>query len=62
MGGLWSTYDLNDVATPEGFARDPALVHGFYNARRQNCRMASPNAALAALAHLQRNRSGEVHL
>ena len=62
MGGLWSAYDLNDVATPESFARDPALVHDFYNARRQNCRMASPNAAHAALAHLQRNHSSEVHL
>ena len=30
-GGLWAEYDLEDVATPEGFARDPALVHQFYN-------------------------------
>jgi NAD-dependent deacetylase len=37
VGGLWSQYDLEDVATPEGFARDPALVHRFYNARRANC-------------------------
>src|SRR3546814_1335238 len=34
--GLWTQYDLNDVATPEGFLRNPALVHGFYNARRRN--------------------------
>ncbi len=33
-GGIWTRYPLEDVATPEGFARDPALVHDFYNARR----------------------------
>ncbi|MDD9923865.1 MAG: NAD-dependent protein deacylase, partial [Boseongicola sp.] len=35
-GGVWTKYDLNEVATPEGFARDPAKVHDFYNARRAN--------------------------
>ncbi|MDD7969845.1 NAD-dependent deacylase [Roseinatronobacter alkalisoli] len=52
--GLWTRYDLNDVATPEGFARNPALVHEFYNARRANCLAASPNPAHHALARLQR--------
>ncbi|SLN39554.1 NAD-dependent protein deacylase [Pseudoruegeria aquimaris] len=56
--GLWTRYDLNDVATPEGFARDPALVHEFYNARRANCRDAAPNSAHAALARLQRGFAG----
>lgn len=51
-GGLWSQYDLEEVATPEGFARNPALVHDFYNARRANCMAASPNAAHVALAEL----------
>lgn len=51
-GGFWTQYDLAQVATPEGFARDPALVHGFYNARRANCIAAAPNAAHAALARL----------
>ncbi|KQB95759.1 NAD-dependent deacetylase [Loktanella sp. 1ANDIMAR09] len=51
-GGLWAQYDLNEVATPEGFARNPALVHDFYNARRANCAEASPNAAHEALATL----------
>ena len=51
--GLWTKYDLNDVATPEGFARDPALVQGFYNARRANLRSAAHNAAHSALAELQ---------
>ena len=54
-GGLWSQYDLADVATPQGFARDPALVQGFYNARRANMRAAAPNAAHAAIARLQRD-------
>lgn len=59
-GGLWTRYDLNDVATPEGFARDPALVHDFYNARRANCAAAEPNAAHHALARFQRERPGEM--
>jgi NAD-dependent deacetylase len=54
-GGLWTRYDLEDVATPQGFARNPALVHDFYNARRANMRAAAPNAAHDALARLQRN-------
>ncbi|PRX37636.1 NAD-dependent deacetylase [Meinhardsimonia xiamenensis] len=59
-GGLWTQYDLEEVATPEGFARNPALVHEFYNARRANCRAARPNAAHFALARLQREWPGEV--
>ena len=51
--GLWTKYDLNEVATPEGFAANPALVHDFYNARRKNCVEATPNAAHAALARLE---------
>ncbi|MGY6635059.1 MAG: NAD-dependent deacylase [Alkalilacustris sp.] len=53
VGGVWDRYDLTQVATPEGFARDPGLVHGFYNARRANMRAAAPNAAHRALARLQ---------
>ncbi|WP_226782183.1 NAD-dependent deacylase [Oceaniglobus trochenteri] len=52
-GGLWSRFDLNEVATPQGFARDPAQVHDFYNLRRDTCRKASPNAAHRALARLK---------
>jgi NAD-dependent deacetylase len=58
--GLWTQYDLSEVATPEGFARNPDLVQTFYNARRANCRAATPNAAHAALARLQRDYPGEV--
>jgi NAD-dependent deacetylase len=51
--GIWSQYDFREVATPEGFARDPAKVHGFYNARRANLLKAQPNGAHDALARLQ---------
>ncbi|MDX8351119.1 NAD-dependent deacylase [Cognatiyoonia sp. IB215182] len=51
--GLWTRYDLEEVATPEGFARNPALVHEFYNQRRADCIAAAPNAAHNALALLQ---------
>jgi len=61
-GGLWAEYDLNDVATPEGFARNPGLVHDFYNARRANCLAADPNVAHEALARLQREHDGDVVL
>lgn len=59
-GGLWSQHRIEDVATPEGFARDPALVHRFYNARRLQASQARPNAAHQALARLQRSFSGQV--
>ncbi|SMX32019.1 NAD-dependent deacylase [Actibacterium lipolyticum] len=58
--GLWTKYDLDDVATPEGFARNPDLVHDFYNARRKNCHEASPNAAHHALAKLESEFDGDV--
>ncbi|MEM7438197.1 MAG: NAD-dependent deacylase [Pseudomonadota bacterium] len=61
-GGLWEQYPLEDVATPEGFARDPALVHRFYNARRANCLGAEPNAAHHALARLEAAFDGDLML
>ena len=54
QGGLWENYRIEDVATPEGFARDPVLVHGFYNLRRSWHKQARPNAAHLALARLER--------
>lgn len=59
-GGLWSQHRIEDVATPEGFARDPGLVQRFYNARRAQAAEARPNAAHAALARLQADWPGEV--
>jgi NAD-dependent deacetylase len=52
--GLWANFDLEDLATPEGFARNPRLVLEFYNARRAALRAARPNAAHRALAELER--------
>lgn len=52
--GLWTRYDLEQVATPRGFASDPVQVHQFYNARRANCLESAPNAAHFALADLSR--------
>lgn len=58
--GLWARHRIEDVATPEGFARNPALVHEFYNARRVQAAAAQPNAAHTALARLERDFAGEV--
>lgn len=59
-GGLWSQHRIEDVATPEGFARNPELVHRFYSARRRQAAAARPNAAHYALAQLEADWPGEV--
>jgi NAD-dependent deacetylase len=48
--GLWENHRVEDVASPEGFARNPALVLDFYNQRRAQARTVAPNAAHLALA------------
>lgn len=58
--GLWAQHRIEDVATPEGFARDPARVHDFYNARRAQAAQARPNPAHMALARLESFWDGEV--
>ncbi len=60
--GLWEGHRVEDVATPEGFARDPALVHAFYDARRARLSAVTPNAAHEALARLDREWPGELLL
>jgi len=60
--GLWEEHRIEDVATPEGFARDPALVQRFYDARRAAAQAAQPNAAHRALARLERAWPGRVTL
>ena len=62
--GLWENHRVEDVASPEGFARDPELVLGFYNQRRAQLlsRDVAENAAHVALAKLEREHSGEVLL
>lgn len=56
--GIWAKYDWRDVATPEGFARNPAAVHEFYNMRRRLHLGISPNAAHIALARLEAEHGG----
>lgn len=51
--GLWEGYNIEDVATPEAWERDPALVQDFYNQRRKSVLEAQPNAAHVALAKLE---------
>lgn len=58
--GIWSRYDYRDVATPEGFAANPTLVHQFYNDRRAQMQSVEPNAAHFALARLEQEFDGEV--
>lgn len=48
------------MATPQAFARNPGLVHEFYNMRRANCRSAQPNSAHRALAELEMRHPGNV--
>ncbi|WP_299848804.1 NAD-dependent deacylase [uncultured Roseovarius sp.] len=59
-GGIWAQHAVEDVATPEGFTRDPHLVHRFYNARREKAAGVAPNSAHLALARLEHEYSGEV--
>lgn len=57
--GIWSKVDFREVATPEGFARNPAKVHDFYNQRRRRMAEIRPNAAHFALARLEAGFAGE---
>lgn len=61
-GGLWCGHSVEDVATPEAFARNPVLVHDFYNMRRKNVLdpKIQPNAAHKALARLEQEWGGAV--
>jgi NAD-dependent deacetylase len=52
--GIWAKYDYREVATPEGFKRNPHLVLDFYNQRRRGLKGVKPNAAHLALARLER--------
>jgi len=58
--GLWEGHRVEDVATPEAFARDPALVQAFYDARRARLGEVEPNAAHLALARLDAAWPGEL--
>lgn len=54
MGGLWENYDVTEVATPEAWERDPALVLRFYNERRKQLLVAKPNPAHFAIAEFEK--------
>ena len=51
--GLWEGYDIEDVATPRAWKRNPQLVLDFYNMRRKNVAEAQPNKAHIGLASLE---------
>ncbi|WP_310531438.1 NAD-dependent deacylase [Novosphingobium sp.] len=59
-GGLWEQHRVEDVATPEAFARDPNLVHRFYDMRRAAIQTKVPNEAHMALARLDAEWQGEL--
>lgn len=61
-GGLWEGHRVEEVASPEGFKANPALVQRFYNERRRGIRDREPNDAHRALARLQREYPGQVTL
>jgi NAD-dependent deacetylase len=59
MEGLWSKFDPHELATPEGFARDPETVTRWYDWRREKCAAAKPNAAHLALARLENHLAAQ---
>lgn len=59
-GGLWEGHRVEDVCTPQALARDPALVHRFYDLRRAALSDVAPNPAHEALARLDREWPGEL--
>ena len=58
--GLWEGYDIEDVATPRAWKKNPKLVLEFYNYRRKNVADATPNAAHTGLAALEKD--WDVHI
>lgn len=60
--GLWNNHKVEDVASVEGFARNPALVHDFYNNLKIEIQQAKPNAAHLALTRLQQEYPAEINI
>lgn len=60
--GLWENHDIQDVATPEAWAKNPELVQRFYNERRKNILNAQPNTAHLAIAELESNHNFHVQV
>ena len=61
-GGLWENHSIYDVATPEGFERNPDMVLSFYDERRAKLGSVKPNAAHTALGRLEREFKGNLLL
>src|SRR5580693_4906890 len=61
-GGLWNGHSVEQVATPEAWQADPALVWRFYSKRRREAEAARPNAAHRALAKLERTMGDRLFL
>lgn len=60
--GLWNNHKVEDVASVEGFQRNPALVHDFYNNLKMEIRQAKPNSAHLALTKLQQEYPAEINI
>lgn len=60
--GLWEGHHVEDVCTPQALARDPELVHRFYDERREKLASVEPNPAHVALGRLEREWRGELLL
>lgn len=60
--GLWNNHKVEDVASVEGFQRNPALVHDFYNNLKTEIQQAKPNAAHLALTKLQEKYPTEINI
>ncbi len=62
QNGLWENHAIEDVASPEGFRKNPSLVYQFYNIRRQQLSSpkVQPNLAHLSLAKLERKHSGKI--
>ena len=60
--GLWENYDIQQVATPEAWAKDPELVQRFYNERRKNILAAQPNEAHRLIAELELNSPYQIQV
>lgn len=58
--GLWENHNIEEVASPEGFARNPQLVLDFYNARRRQLSEVQPNTAHKILAELEKDFDVEI--
>ncbi|MDE6527479.1 MAG: NAD-dependent deacylase [Muribaculaceae bacterium] len=54
-GGLWENYNVMDVASADGYRRNPGLIHEFYNARRKDLLKAKPNAGHLGLVELEKD-------